>query len=299
MVISSTRRWRAIATAYLLGAVVFLWPMPAAIGSQIWGDRFDAWTTLWLIGHLGERLATFDFSTTTIEILYPIGYNLWSFGHVALQAIGGAIVALGIPVVVSYNLLLIFAVWSSAMAAHLLGREITGSHLAGGAAGVVFSTSPYFYAEGAAGCIELVAAGLLPLYAWALIRLVRDPSWHRCAAATLILAIIGPFNWYYTLFAGLFGLAFCVWRGLALVVRPTADGTPRRAIALILISMGVAALIDAPLIAQAKRETPTRPAISTALWGLRRLVATGLVKVRPPSADSDRQTKPPTSPLRM
>lgn len=243
--------------------------MPAHLNSAIWGDRFDAWTTLWLIDHLGERIASLDFGADTSTILYPIGYNLWSFGHMALQGIGGALVALGLPLVATYNLLLLLGVWTSALAAHALGRTLTGSHLAGGLAGIVFASTPYLYAEAGTGCIELVAAGLLPLHAMTLIQLLRDPSIKRMGWSTACLAIIGPFNWYYTLFAGLAAVgiltvhAVGLWR---LGISAPAQQTRRRGLKLAILSLVLAAGIDAPMIALARQETPTRPNISAELF---------------------------------
>ena len=262
------RHWALIALAYLAGSILFLWPMPVHLDSMIWGDRFDAWTTLWLIGHLAEGMEQGTLSPTTTEILYPLGYSLWSFGHMALQAIGALMVWAGLGVVSAYNCLLIAGIWTSAIAAHMLGREVTGSHVAGAVAGITFATSPYLYAEGAAGCIELVAAGLLPLHAWSLVRLMRIPSWRRCAAAAGILALIGPFNWYYTLFAGVFGLGFCAWQALRAGrrIRDPERALVRRGVGMIMLSMAVAALIDLPLIDAARQETPTRPSFSAELF---------------------------------
>lgn len=263
------RPWPLATFAYLIGAILFLWPMPASMNVAIWGDRFDAWTTLWLIDHLAERISSGNFSPTTTEILYPLGYNLWSFGHMALQAIGGAMVALGLPLVVTYNLLLIIAIWTSGLAAHALGHGLTGSHRAGAVAGIAFASSPYLYAEGAAGCIELVAAGLLPLHALSLVLLLRQPTWKRFGLATGLLAIIGPFNWYYTLFAGLFAVGFTVWQTLSIGVRKLflpSRSIHRRGLMMLAGSLALAALIDLPLIAEAKRETPTRPEISQEMF---------------------------------
>ncbi len=262
------RHWAPLALAYLMGSLLFLWPMPMDLSTAIWGDRFDAWTTLWLIGHLAERLETGNFSAMTTDILYPIGYNLWSFGHLALQGLGAILVWAGIGTVAAYNCLLIGGVWTSALAAHLLGKEVTGSHVAGGVAGVVFGSSPYLYAEGAAGCIELVFAGLIPLHAWSLVRLARRPTWGRCIVATLALAIIGPFNWYYTLFSGVFGIGFCALRMISMGTRigATSRAPHRSAIALILLSMVLAAVISLPLIDAARQETPTRPPLDAELF---------------------------------
>jgi len=254
-----TRAWLAVAALYLAAVVGMYWPMPAHMGTEIWGDRFDAWTTLWLIDHLAERLRTGDLTPATHQILFPIGYDLRSFGHVGVQLIGAAAVAAGIPLVAAYNLLLLAASWSSALAAHALGRELTGSHRAGLVAGAIFATSPYFYGEAGAGCVELVAAGLLPLHALALVRLVRRPTARRALAATLILASVGLFNWYYTLFAGMFAVAFAAW--WALRCRRVDRG-----LVLLVLSLVVAAGLDLPLVEQARRETPTRPAISAELF---------------------------------
>ncbi len=263
--IAAQRPWLIAACAYLLGALAFLWPMPGHMSTAIWGDRFDAWTTLWLIDHLGERIAEWNWTSTTTDILYPLGYNLWSFGHMALQLIGGVLVAIGVPLVVSYNLLLILGIWTSALGAHCLGWELTRNHTAAAVSGVVFATSPYLYAEAGAGCIELVAAGLLPLHATTLIRLIRKPSTRRFWVTTACLAIIGPFNWYYTLFAGMLTVGLVIWQIIAMRRRPGSLHR-RRVIQLIGASVLVAALINLPLITEARRETPDRPSISAELF---------------------------------
>lgn len=257
MFVSGRSGWLVVAGVYTLGSLLFLWPMPAQMGSHIWGDRFDAWTTLWLMDHLHRHLSDGTLHAVTDDILFPIGYNLWSFGHTALQLLGVALMFCGIPLVPAYNLLLIGGFATSALAAHLLGRELSQDHRGGFVAGITFASSPYLYGEGAAGCIELVAAGLIPLFAWSLLRLLREPGWRRALPAAGILALVGPFNWYYTLFAGMLGLGLCVWQLL--------EGRGR-AVAWMLGAMLTAAAVDAPLIPLVQRETPTRPPISGALF---------------------------------
>lgn len=255
--ISRLRDWSLVASAYVLGSIVFLWPMPGALGSGVWGDRFDAWTTLWLIDHLHHHLADGTLTAVTTDVLFPFGYNLWSFGHAALQAIGVGLMFLGIPLIPTYNLLLIGGFASSGLAAHLLGRSLSRDHLGGFVAGIVFATSPYLYGEGAAGCIELVAAGLLPLFALTLVRVARAPGWRTALLAAFVLAIVGPFNWYYTLFAGMLGIGIVAWQLAELRLR---------AAGWMVLAMMLAAAVDAPLIPLVRRETPTRPALSAALF---------------------------------
>lgn len=251
------RVWIATALGYVAASTLFLWPLPAHLATHVWGDRFDAWTTLWLIDHLHQGVVNGTLRAETTDILFPVGYNLWSFGHAALQILGVGLMGLGIPLVPAYNLLLIGALASSALAAHALGHALSRSHLGGLVAGATFATSPYLYGEGAAGCIELVAAGLIPLFVLTLIHVVRDPGWRTAARAALTLAIVGPFNWYYTLFAGMLGVAFCAWQFV--------EGRGR-AVGWMVGAMVVAAALDAPLIPLVRRETPTRPPLSVELF---------------------------------
>ena len=249
--------WVLVCLVYTLGSVAFLWPMPASLATQVWGDRFDAWTTLWLIDHVHHHLADGTLTAVTTDILFPFGYNLWSFGHAMLQLIGVGLMFLGIPLVPAYNLLLIGGFATSGLAAHALGRALSKDHLGGFVAGVTFATSPYLYGEGAAGCIELVAAGLLPLYALTLVHITREPGWKPALRSAVVLAIIGPFNWYYTLFAGMLGLGIVAWQLLEARFRVAG---------WMLLAIALAASADAPLIPLVRRETPTRPQLSSALF---------------------------------
>ncbi|MCK6525885.1 hypothetical protein L6R49_31160 [Myxococcota bacterium] len=253
---SAAGRWAAWALVYLVGAVAFTWPMPQRLGDAVWGDRFDTWTTLWLIDHLHGRLMSGDWSETSQAILYPLGYNLWSFGHVGVQLVGVGLMAVGLPVVAAYNVLCLLAFTTSGLGAHALGRRLSGGDAGGLLAGAIFAFNPYTYGEMAAGCVELVAAGLLPLYALSLVRLADAPSPRRAAVAGLTLAVIGPFNWYYTAFAGMFTGAFWLWR----LVTPSATRT--KTLTLLPLAVLGAALTNAPLIPKVRQETPTRAEIS-------------------------------------
>ncbi|MBK9364943.1 MAG: hypothetical protein IPN01_01265 [Deltaproteobacteria bacterium] len=249
-------RWAAWALLYLLGAVAFTWPMPQHLADAVWGDRFDTWTTLWLIDHLHGRLMSGDWSETSQAILYPLGYNLWSFGHVGVQLVGVALMALGLPVVAAYNVLNLLAFTTTGLGAHALGRRLSGGDAGGLLAGATFTFNPYTYGEMAAGCVELVAAGLLPLYALSLVRLSDAPSPRRAVVAGLTLAVIGPFNWYYTAFAGMFTGVFWLWR----LITPSA--TRAKTLTLLPLAVLGAALTNAPLIPKVRQETPSRVEIS-------------------------------------
>ena len=139
--------WLAAAGAYLFAVVIFTWPLVPRLGTHVWGDRFDAWTTMWLIWHLEDAVTSGNLTEVTDRILYPVGYNLWSFGHAGIQALGALLVGLGASVVVAYNALLLGSFLFSALSAHALGRYLAGTHRAGVLAAVVFTFNPYLYGE--------------------------------------------------------------------------------------------------------------------------------------------------------
>ena len=249
-------RWGAV---YLAAAVAFTWPMPARLTTHIWGDRFDAWTTLWLIDHLAHGLT----GAVTEQILYPIGYNLWSFGHVAWQALAVPLVWAGVPLIAAYNLLCLGALTFSAGAAHALGAALARqgapatppwvAAAAGMAAAAAFTFNPYLYGELRAGCVELVAAGFLPLFLRGLLGVVARPGWRAAVAAGALLAVTGPFNWYYAVFGGMLGVAFAAWQALA--------GRWRAAL-WCAAALAVAGGLVAPLVPFVRAETPSRPPIA-------------------------------------
>ncbi len=248
----SLRPWLLAALTYLVGTLVFTLPMPLHMGTHVWGDRFDAWTTMWLIWTLGEH----GWSETTQLIFYPEGYSLWSFGHVALQLLGAPFVAMGASVVTVYNGLLIASFSLTGLAGHALGRRLSGSHWGGLLCGALLAWNPYTYGEMSAGCVELVGAFFLPLYLLCLVRLCDAPTLRNAGFAALTLACIGPFNWYYTAFMGMFTVAFMAWR--AFVPVPGRW----RVVALIGGAAFVAALSSVPLVLKARQETPERGLLS-------------------------------------
>ncbi|MFH1465427.1 MAG: hypothetical protein ABIO70_13650 [Pseudomonadota bacterium] len=252
--------WVGITAAYVLAAVVFTWPLACHLGSAIWGDRFDAWTTLWLLWFLHHAVATGTLAVTTDLISFPTGYNLWSFGHMALQALGVPLIGAGLSVTAAYNVLGIGGLAGTATAGHLLGHRLTGSHAGGALAACVLAYNPLLYGEFSVGSIELVAALFLPLYVLSLVRLCAQPTPARAAVLAAVLAITGPFNWYFSIFCIL------LTPPLALLLMV---GQPRRTSGRSLLLLGAAGvvvlLLTFPLFDRIRRETPPRIPLSASV----------------------------------
>ncbi|MFT5582738.1 MAG: hypothetical protein ACI9VR_000314 [Cognaticolwellia sp.] len=245
--------WLLAAAAYLCMAAVFAWPLPAHLNDAVWGDRFDAWTTLWLMGHLGQGGGM----GLTTEILFPIGYEMWSFGHVGVQLLGLPLIAMGLSVTTTYNLLILASLAGSGLAGHALGRHLSGGHWGGLVAGSLFAFCPMLYGEMGAGCLELVAAFTLPLVLLAALRLLDKPTWQRAAWLCAALLLAGPLNWYYLAFSALLLVGLGSWR-------VTQGGQTRwSGLGWMAGACALAMALLSPLILKARQETPSRPPLDS------------------------------------
>jgi hypothetical protein len=246
--------WGQVCGAHAVAILIFTWPLALSPASAIWGDRFDAWSTLWLIDHLGQNLTSLSLSTDAL--LFPLGYDLRGFGHVGLQLLGAPLVALGLPVVLVFNGLLFLSFFATSLATHALGLRLGRSHWAGLLAAGLFVYSPMFFGEMRAGCIELVSCWFLPLQALLLLRLCDEPGWGRAKWVALNLGSTALFNWYYTLFTGMFTVAFALWRAVQ------GGSNRNRTLGWIGAAVALAAVSNLPLVSAIRRQAPPRPPIS-------------------------------------
>ncbi len=251
---SPRKQWAFVALIHAFAPLLFTWPLLFHLDSAIWGDRFDAWSTLWLIEHLGQTWG--DWNTQTDALLFPLGYDLKGFGHVGLQFIGAPLIALGVSGVLVFNGLLLLAFWATSMACHALGHRLGKSHFAGLVAAGVFVYSPYFYGEMRAGCIELVSCWFLPLQALLLLRLCDRPGPTRALAVAANLGSTALFNWYYTLFTGMFTIAFGIWRF------SLGGSNRKRTLGWMTAAVLCAAVSNLPLVGAIRTQAPSRPPIS-------------------------------------
>jgi hypothetical protein len=210
------------------------------------------------MGHLAETISSGDLALHTSAIAFPHGYNLLSFGHAGVQALGIPLILAGLSVGASYNTIMLLAFTATGVCGHLFFHKLTQSHTAATLGAAVFLYNPIFYGEMSAGCLELVAAWFIPLNGYMILRICDSPTLKRSLQAAGVLAVTGIFNWYFTIFSGILALAFVCWQ---LAKRSTKGVVTSK---FILISLAVAALANLPLLPHVQRETPSRPPISRA-----------------------------------
>lgn len=191
--------------SYAMVAAWFCWPVAGDpthlalghpgndVGNHVWGYAWAA-----------ASLQAGELPTHTALLSWPGGGSLWFIDLFD--------VVLTLPVnliwgpVAAYNAANLFNFWFAGAGAERLGRRVSGSAAGGWLAGLCFMATPQLLGQAYNGISETLAVGWLPFALAALLDLLEDPSVKRGAAAGALQAVATLFNWYYGLFAGIFGI---------------------------------------------------------------------------------------------
>jgi hypothetical protein len=203
----ATHAWSVL----LLLALSLAWSFPLILnlGSRVPGQGAgDNLTFVWDVWWMRQALHSPDLSFFRCPLLFvPFGFDLTLHTHTALPALLGATVLGSVSVLAAQNLLLIGSLFLNGLAAYLLAFEVTGDRHGSLVAGLVFGGSPYVMAH-LHGHFNLVAAWGLPLFALLLVRALARRSMLASAGAGLALVAVTYTDYYYVVYALLFGLVY-------------------------------------------------------------------------------------------
>jgi hypothetical protein len=202
---------------FLILSLFMTYPMVTYLGSGIpgWeGDNLFYIRQLWWVKHSLVDLQTSPFFDPFAY--YPVGYQ------VANGELTPANTILFLPItaiwgpVVSYNVILIFSFFASAVGAYLWVWHLTSCCSAGLVAGVIFAFLPYRFAH-LPGHMELMSTQWIPLALFALERFIASRQVRWAIASGVSIALIALSSWYYAYSALLLLpvyvlLRTCPWR---------------------------------------------------------------------------------------
>lgn len=163
----------------------------------------DALFSMWRLSWIAHALATPGTSLFDAPIFVPVGGTLAFSDAVLLQGVlAWPWLALGVPALTVYNVLLLGGMWASACATFVLARHLTGSSAAGLVAGVIFGFAPYRIEH--AMHLELQWSQWMPLTLWAVHRAWRHARLRDGALAGVFLTLQFLSCIYYGVFLALF-----------------------------------------------------------------------------------------------
>ena len=127
---------------------------------EVWDHQLYLWDAWWMSQSLFRGENPF-FSNM---VYAPEGTPLILHTLVPLPAAAIALLGFSMSTELAYNLIVLAAFPLSGMAAYLLCRRFTRDHISSLCGGLVFMLSPFMVSKSVAGWVNLLYAGLLPLF---------------------------------------------------------------------------------------------------------------------------------------
>ena len=238
--------WISLAI-YLILAVLMTWPLARQLGTHVPtpdSDIFNVYWGNWWVRHaLGNGLNPYE----TTYLVYPIGFDLFSFAFSPFLALLWIPLSWVLPPLAAYNLVFLATIVLSCVAMDQLVRYLTSNAWAALVAGVTFGFAPSLVAERASH-LNLAALFWIPWAALLLTRLMREA---RVRDAILLALTVG-LAFYTRLHVGVLVVMFSgmYFVGLTLVNRGQWE---KRVFGRLLLAGLLCLLLLSPLLVVAWR----------------------------------------------
>jgi hypothetical protein len=168
----------AVLTA--LAAVLATWPLARQMGSATLRSG-EVLLTAWQLNDFHRALLTDPLGWADAHVFFPYGSAAALNDLLLTHAVLTLPAAASDSPVLALNLALLGGIVLCGVFAHLLAGELTGDPRAAAVAGLLFALSPFRFLH--LGHLSVAAAWAIPLFLWALLRHLREPSWGRAALA--------------------------------------------------------------------------------------------------------------------
>jgi hypothetical protein len=247
------RLWALIGFSAL--AVFWTWPVVLTLSSRIPHDAGDPVLNIWLLWWNAQATPLTD-AWWNAPMMWPMPGSMALSEHLlGLSIVATPLQWLGVSAIGAYNVCFLLTFALSGFFAFLLGRELTGSRLAGVCAGVAFACAPY--RAGQLAHIQVISSQWMPLALLGLHAYLRTCQirWLVIFGAAWLIQALS--NGYYLLF---FPVLLVLWLGWFVDWRRA----PRQGAAII-VAWVLASLPLLPVVLK-YRDVHER-------WGLKRTVA--------------------------
>lgn len=249
----------AIFLIYFLLATFFTAPLVFKMSSSTYGyagDNFGAIHYFWWWKK--SRLLGADHRDSFLEEA-PFGVRVDRESGAAFYYLPLKFLTLITDEVLAYNLVLLLSFPAAALSMFFLVYSLTKNAAAGFVAGLIYSFSPYHFWK-AYNHLDLALIWPLPLYVWALVRLIKEKAPAAAVVASEPLGLLQPegfksalligvtfamvvlTNFYYGYFMILFTLIFLPFFWLGIILRKGRSGL--RFLLYHFITLSLSALIS-------------------------------------------------------
>jgi hypothetical protein len=242
---AGARHFVAALLGYVCVAVVFAWPLPAALGQALFespgGDTGVYVWNLWVFRHEIVEHGRFPFVTLEILALNP-GAPLTHHNYTSLANIVAFPLLPLLGTVSTYNLLLLGSGIASALAGFVLFRRLTGDVAAAWVGGLLFGFSPFMTARSISH-FSLIQAAALPTFVLTIDRVRERPTAGRSALVGVMVAIAFLCDPYYAVYCLMIAGYAAVWTAVSV-----QRGVARAAPAVLRVAIDVTLMCIAGLV---------------------------------------------------
>jgi hypothetical protein len=197
--ILSSRAVAPLATTLLtaLGAVLVTWPLAQAMRRATLRDG-EVLLTAWQLNWFHHALLTNPASWIDANIFFPYDHATTFNDLLLSHAILTLPAAAAESPVLALNLALLGGIVLSGLFAHLLLDELVDAPWAAAVGGTLFALAPFRFLH--LGHLSIAAAWAVPMFFWALLRHLRQPSWAWAALAAASGVAVGLSSVYQVAF---------------------------------------------------------------------------------------------------
>ena len=198
--ILASRAVALLATALLtaVGVVLVTWPLIRVMGRATLRDG-EVLLTAWQLNWFHHALLTDPASWIDANIFFPYDHATTFNDLLLSHAILTLPVAAAESPVLALNLALLGGIVLSGLFAYLLLDELVDAPWAAAAGGILFALAPFRFLH--MGHLSVAAAWAVPMFFWALVRHLRQPSWAWAALAAASGVAVGLSSIYQAAFA--------------------------------------------------------------------------------------------------
>ncbi|MGH8513489.1 MAG: hypothetical protein ACREV8_06040, partial [Gammaproteobacteria bacterium] len=223
---------------YLLGAIILTWPLAVHLDDSTPSSWADSKQTVWIFAWEARQLARDPSAIFQAPIYAPERDALAYSDHaLALGLLAAPIIWATDNPYLAHNLMLIFGVAASGIAAFLAAHELLRDERAALVAGAAFAFAPYWFGHVTqVAHIQTIFVAWMPLGIFAILRWLRSGSKRFLAVSTVAFVMAALTSWYQAVFLTLAVAVFLgimVLRGLRFPFRRAIEGS----IALMIVSL--------------------------------------------------------------
>jgi len=177
-----------------IGAVLTTWPLARAMGSATLSSG-EVLLTAWQLNWYHHALLINPLAWVDANIFFPYE-NAATFNDLLLtHALVTLPAAWAESPVLALNLALLGGIVLCGLFAHLLIVELSDAPWAATIGGTLFALTPFRFLH--LGHLSIAAAWAVPLFVWALLRHLRQPSWGRAALVAACGVAVGLSSLYH------------------------------------------------------------------------------------------------------